>query len=321
MNFSRCKTNAELCCGKERGTTTPFWGFLPLFRDKSVIIGIKNLSLYIRHTLNRDKIMLDLPAIFRKPTSQAIHIAAVPLAFFAFVLIYRPFNLAEQLQLGRFSFGVNLTLIACIIFGSTLLMRTLFYLVRQRIDRLTYYFWCLLEITVSVLFVALYVWLMERCANPYFVVAARAYGWLFPVLIFPYVITAMALFLVERYRLPVQEPDEEQKLRFYDERKNLKLVVTAASVLYIAAKENYVQVVYLDGERVKDYLVRASMRSIEELCTRGGLVRCHRSYYLNPHHVKTLRREKEGVIVAELQTAGHEVPVTKRYYDALVERL
>lgn len=321
MNFSHCKTNAELHNGKEKGMVGRFLGFLPLFGDKKADIGIKNVYLCIRHTLNRDKIMLDLPAIFRKPTSQVVHVVAVPLAFFAFVLIYRPFNLTEHLQLGRFSFGVNLTLIACILFGSTLLMRTLFYAVRRRIDRLTYYFWCLLEMTVSALFAALYVWLMARRVDPYFVVVARVYGWVVPVLIFPYVITAMALFLVERYRLPVQEPVEEQKLRFYDERKNLKLVVTAASVLYIAAKENYVQVVYLDGERVKDYLIRASMRSIEELCSRGGLVRCHRSYYLNPTRVKSLRREKEGVIVAELQTAGHEVPVTKRYYDALVERL
>ena len=265
--------------------------------------------------------MLNLPASFRKPTSQAIHVVAVPLAFFAFVLIYRPFNLTEQLQLGRFSFGVNLTLIACIVLGAVLLMRTIFHFVRNRIDRLTYYFWCLLEITVAALFVALYVWLMARLVDPYFVVVARVYGWLFPILIFPYVITAMALFLVDRYRQPLAEPAEDQKMRFYDERKNLKLVVTAASVLYIAAKENYVQVVYLDGERVRDYLVRASMRSIEGLCEECGLKRCHRSFYLNPRHVKTLRREKEGVIVAEMDVAGQEVPVTKRYYDSLIELL
>ena len=262
--------------------------------------------------------MTDLPAVFRKPTSQVIHALAIPLAFFAFVLIYRPFNLGEELLLGRFSFGVNLTLIACIIFGSMALMRSLFYLLRERISNPAYYFWCLLEITVAALFVALYVWLMRRCVEPYFVVVTHLYGWLFSVLLIPYVITGMALALVERYSQPIEEPSQELKMRFYDERKNLKLVVTTASVLYIAAQENYVQVFYLEGERVRDYLVRASMRSIEELCAENGLKRCHRSFYLNPAHVKTLRREKEGVIVAELDVAGQEVPVTKRYYDDLV---
>ncbi|MBQ1979016.1 MAG: LytTR family transcriptional regulator [Alistipes sp.] len=262
--------------------------------------------------------MTDLPAVFRKPTSQVIHALAIPLAFFAFVLIYRPFNLGEELLLGRFSFGVNLTLIACIIFGSMALMRSLFYLLRERISNPAYYFWCLLEITVAALFVALYVWLMRRCAEPYFVELTKLYAWLFSVLLIPYVITGMALALVERYSQPIEEPSQELKMRFYDERKNLKLVVTTASVLYIAAQENYVQVFYLEGERVRDYLVRASMRSIEELCAENGLKRCHRSFYLNPAHVKTLRREKEGVIVAELDVAGQEVPVTKRYYDDLV---
>lgn len=262
--------------------------------------------------------MTDLPAVFRKPTSQVIHALAIPLAFFAFVLIYRPFNLGEELLLGRFSFGVNLTLIACIIFGSMALMRVLFHLVRERINQPLYFGWCLLEITVSALFVALYVWLMNRAAEPYFVVVTHLYGWLFSVLLIPYVITGMALALVERYSQPIEEPSQELKMRFYDERKNLKLVVTTASVLYIAAQENYVQVFYLEGERVRDYLVRASMRSIEELCAENGLKRCHRSFYLNPAHVKTLRREKEGVIVAELDVAGQEVPVTKRYYDDLV---
>ena len=262
--------------------------------------------------------MTDLPAVFRKPTSQVIHALAIPLAFFAFVLIYRPFNLGEELLLGRFSFGVNLTLIACIIFGSMALMRVLFHLVRERINQPLYFGWCLLEITVAALFVALYVWLMRRCVEPYFVELTKLYGQLFSVLLIPYVITGMALVLVERYSQPIEEPSQELKMRFYDERKNLKLVVTTASVLYIAAQENYVQVFYLEGERVRDYLVRASMRSIEELCAENGLKRCHRSYYLNPAHVKTLRREKEGVIVAELDVAGQEVPVTKRYYDDLV---
>ncbi|MBR5819885.1 MAG: LytTR family transcriptional regulator DNA-binding domain-containing protein [Alistipes sp.] len=265
--------------------------------------------------------MLDLPNVFRKPTTQVIHIVAVPLAFFAFVLIYRPFNLTEELRLGSLSFGVNLTLIACVLFGSMLFIRALFYGLRNRINRPVYYFWVLLEATVAALFVALYAWLMARCVDPYFVVVARVYGWLIPILLFPYVIISMALYLTERSDKSAQEPEEEFKMRFYDERKNLKLVVTAASVLYIAARENYVQVVYEEGERVRDYLVRASMRSIESLCEQAGLKRCHRSYYLNPHRVKTLRREKEGVIVAELDVTGQEVPVTKRYYDMLVEVL
>ena len=265
--------------------------------------------------------MLNLPASFRKPTSQAIHVVAVPLAFLAFVLIYRPFNLAEQLQLGRFSFGVNLTLIACIIFGSMLLMRTVFHFVRNRIDRLTYYFWCLLEITISALFAALYVWLMARCADPYFMVVARVYGWLFPILIFPYVITAMALFLVDRYRMPVAEPEEDQKMRFYDDRNNLKLVVSVADVLAISAEENYIKVHYLAEGKLKSYLVRSSMKSIEDVCLQKGLVRCHRSYMVNVMKINHIKKGGKARYIVLTNDEIKPIPVSKSYFKNLIEKI
>ena len=261
--------------------------------------------------------MLELPTRFRKQSVQLIHVFAMPLSFFAFMLIYRPFHVDEALSLGRFSFGINLTLISCILFGVMLLMRELFHLLRHRIDRLTYLFWCLLEMVVASFFVALYAWLMERTVEPYFIVVARALGWVVPVLIFPYVIVSLALCLVAQYRDRV-EPSEERKMRFYDERKNLKLVASVQSVLYIAAEENYINVHYLDGEEVRSYLIRTSMRSIEELCASCGLLRCHRSYYLNPRRVKVLRKEREGAIFAELDIPNaKDVPVTKRYYDQI----
>lgn len=261
--------------------------------------------------------MSELPSNFRRVASQAIHIVALPLSFFAFVLIYRPFNVAEAMTLGRLSFGVNLTLISCVIFGSMAIMRGLFYLVRRRIDSLTYFFWCIGEMVVAVFFVALYAWLMERTVEPYFLVVSRACGWVFPVLIFPYVIITLSLFLAAqtRYR---NQPSEEQRIRFYDERHTLKLVVAAQSVLFIEAEENYINIYYTDEDRVRNYLVRRSMKSIEEICATHGLLRCHRSFYVNPSRVKVLRKDREGAIMAELDTPQTpEIPVTKRYYDAL----
>ena len=35
------------------------------------------------------------------------------------------------------------------------------------------------------------------------------------------------------------------------------------------------------------------MRAIEELCLENGLVRCHRSFFSNPPHIKVLRKDQE----------------------------
>lgn len=260
--------------------------------------------------------MTALPTNFRRKRTQAIHIFAMPLSFFAFMLIYRPFNVTQTMLLGQFSFEINLTLISCIIFGSMFIMRMLFYALRRQIDTLTYLFWVLLEMVVAVFFVALYAWLMEHTVHPYFFVVSRACKWIMPVLIFPYVIISLALFLAEKSLL--QDESEAAKMRFYDERHNLKFVVATASVLYIEAEENYINIHYQEGDKMRNYLIRASMKSIEELCGTHNLLRCHRSYYLNPRHVKVLRKNREGTIFAELDTATPcEVPVTKRYYDLI----
>lgn len=261
--------------------------------------------------------MSALPINFRRKRTQAIHIFALPLSFFAFMLIYRPFNVTQTMLLGQFSFEINLTLISCIIFGSMFIMRMLFYALRRQIDTLTYLFWVLLEMVVAVFFVALYAWLMEHAVDPYFLVVSRACKWVLPVLIFPYVIVTLALFLANKERQQIDE-SESAKMRFYDERHNLKLVVATASVLYIEAEENYINIHYQEGDKMRNYLIRASMKSIEELCGTHNLLRCHRSYYLNPRHVKVLRKNREGTIFAELDTATPcEVPVTKRYYDLI----
>ena len=64
------------------------------------------------------------------------------------------------------------------------------------------------------------------------------------------------------------------------------------------------------------------MKALEELCQENGLVRCHRSFYVNPSHIKVLRKDKEGIVYAELDAKDvMHIPVTKRYYDHLSEML
>lgn len=266
--------------------------------------------------------MLQLPSVFHTKSAQFIHVVAMPLVFFAFMVIYRPFHIEERLMIGNLPFGVHLTLMACVVFGTMIIMRSIYYLIRYRVDKISYFFWSILEMVVTAFFVALYAWLMDGADEPYFLVLSRALAWVLPVLIYPYVIITLSLFLVSQYRLNQIDEKQETKIRFYDERKNLKLVVVASSVLYIAAEENYIRICYLDGQQLSEYMLRRSMKSIEELCAKYGLLRCHRSYYINPIHIKALRKEKEGVIAAELDVEPtKDIPVTKRYYEIISDHI
>ena len=94
------------------------------------------------------------------------------------------------------------------------------------------------------------------------------------------------------------------------------------NVLYIAAEENYVVIYYNENDRVREYVLRSSMKAIDELCQENGLVRCHRSYYINPAHVKVLRKDKDGIMYAEIDADDvRHIPVSKTYYGRLSEML
>lgn len=265
--------------------------------------------------------MSTVAKIFRRFIPQLLHIIVLPVFFFAFMLMYRPFNSYEFL--GGEWYGVHLTIASCIILLSVVLMRLLYYFLPLKINYTLYTFWCLAEIIFTSFFVALYFWLVLHRPMPYFEAFATSFQYLSLALVFPYALLALSMRIYQ-YHNNQGDPAAKslQRMRFYDERHNLKIVLTPEAVYYITAEENYVNIFYVENGKVKKYVLRSSMKALDELCQDHGLIRCHRSYYVNPSHVKVLRKDKEGVVYAELDAREEmHIPVTKKYYDRLAEML
>lgn len=265
--------------------------------------------------------MSQVSKIFRRFVPQILHMVVLPIFYFTFTLIYRPVICADFM--GGEWFGVHLTICSCIVFLAAILVRLLYYYLPMKINYSLYIFWCLGEIIFMSFFVALYIWLVRHKPMPYFEAFISSFRCLFFTLVIPYVILAMALRLYEYHnKLEEQDSNSIHRMRFYDDRHNLKIVLMPEAILYISAEENYVNIYYTDNGRVKSYVLRSSMKALDELCQDHGLIRCHRSYYINPAHVKVLRKDREALVYAELDvTDVMDIPVTKRYYDRLSELL
>lgn len=262
-----------------------------------------------------------IPKVYRRFVPQLLHMIVLPLFFFSFMLIYRPFGVVEYL--GREWFAVHLTIISCIILLSVAIVRLMYYFIPMRLNYTLYAFWCAAEIIFTSFFSALYVWLILDRTMPYFETVGILFQYLSFVLVFPYAIIALALRVYAYHNRLVQPDDSQtQRMRFYDTKHNLKIVLTPDSILYIASDENYVNISYTENGKERTYSLRSSMKAIDELCQENGLIRCHRSYYVNPAYVKVLRKEKEGVIYAEMESRDMiHIPVSKKYYDRLAELL
>ncbi len=265
--------------------------------------------------------MSQISPVYRRFIPQLLHMIVLPIFFFFFMLIYRPFNSIDFFD--GVWFGVHLTISASIVLSCMIIIRLLYYYLPLRLNYPLYITWCFCEVIFASFFVALYVWLVRQKPMPYFETFALSFQYISTALIFPYVILGLSLRIHDLLKKTEQSSEGvNNRMRFYDDRHNLRLVLLDDTVLYIGAEENYVNIYYLENEKLRSYVLRSSMKALDELCQDHGMVRCHRSFYVNPKHVAVLRKEKEGIVYAELDAKdAMRIPVTKRYYDRLSEML
>ncbi len=267
-----------------------------------------------------------LPHTFKKFTTQVVYFLVIPFFLLAFAALYIPFHIDLLLdtETTRASYSFNISMMMCIVLVVMVISRVVLYVTRaiNHMSLNLYRIWCVMEILVSTFFVALYVSLIGHFEMQYLEILVRTAAYMFLTLLIPYLFMDLAYRLATVKSIDPATVANDSRIHFYDSRHNLKFVVAADHILYIKADENYITIHYTEAEKNKTYEMRSSMKSIEDICAANGILRCHRSYFINPMHIKALRKDKENLIVAELDiTEGILIPVSKTYYEDLVKVL
>lgn len=261
--------------------------------------------------------------IFRRVGAQLWYVVISPLFFLIFVGAYKPHMAYNFLSMSRGLFDFNIVMLALILAGTIFVFRLLFYLIRNRLHMNWWYYivWCVGEAVFASFFFALYLFL-SNSGYTYALVLGKSAGLVFSVLPYPYVIISLALTNYSHKKYPTGRREGDSLIRFTDENKKLKLVISSESILYIRAEENYVRVHYLESDKIKEYLLRMTMKGIEPLMQRYGMIRCHRSYYINPVHVDVIRKDHDGNIFTQLDVASDvDIPVSRSHYEEVSKQL
>ena len=264
--------------------------------------------------------MKKTPASLLSLTMLFLHCIIVPVFYLGFILIYSSAWIDEFLDSGN-GIVFNTLMLTSILIGVMCASRIPMTATRSKLLPLSwwqYALWSFAEIFVFSCFAALYMALVYGTYG-YFPALGECLRLSFAILLYPYIIFTLLFALI---RPDEDSITEENLVRFADNTGRLKLVIANDVIVYIEAQENYVSIHYLEGEHRKEYSLRQSMRGIEELMAKHGIIRCQRSYFVNPRHVKVLRRDKEGFIQAELDVASCKpVPVSPKYYEQLSKML
>lgn len=249
-------------------------------------------------------------------------------AFFAlvFINIYKPFSSSSWYDISEFKFFVFSSLIILTGVLVVVLSRIVMFHwgKRHTISVGSYSIWILLEIFFMSLFYTIYTLVLnpERDYMDAFETSTINTSL---VLLLPYSVLHFYFSYKDKERrlLLLEEHQEEVVARqsvfsFYDEKQELRLSVKRSELLYLESADNYVCIWYLSKGQLTKFLLRNSLKAMEENFADTNVLRCHRSYMVNFDQVKVIRREKEGIFLELGIERVPDIPISKTYSEKVM---
>lgn len=269
---------------------------------------------------------------FTKKRNIAKFLAFVTIFAFSFILVFQPWGSIEWLKSGGTDKYVATTLLVVVMgFVVLLISRIIMYALRNKytMNLKLYTIWCGVEILGVALLCSLFSWYYEGCIKDYFDILPNTAKYTGFILSIPYLVSWLYIAYKERDEVvdnntnnEIFVTDNEPKkevINFLDEKGSLKLSIYLDSLLYIEAADNYVNIYYTNKGKFSKFMLRSTLKNIEERYSDCNLIRCHRSYVVNFSNIAVLRKEKDGLYIDFSCEAAPRIPVSKTYSESVVK--
>ncbi len=256
-----------------------------------------------------------------------------------FINIYAPFGVDSWLNVTDFQLFFYSSIVILIGMLVIALSRLLMYLLSRKksIRYGEYAFWIFGEILSMAFVYALIQRFYLQGPKDFMEILRNTVRITAFIILLPYAIYWLYLSFKEKYNLlekmSITRPGNNENtnegknavnwsmIPFRDEKGILRFSVKQEDLLYLEAADNYVLIHYLDGNKQQKYMIRTTLKRIEHEFPSKNLVRCHRSFMINIDHVRTIRKEKEGLIINFESPVNITVPISKTYLDVFIRKL
>lgn len=142
---------------------------------------------------------------------------------------------------------------------------------------------------------------------------AYTFSYHFKFIIFPAMLTVLPIVIIARFAFGKYHEKrlEDQKVEIKGEGNYEGLRLQFNDIICIQSSDNYIEVNYLSGHKLKKTLIRNKLSEIDK--TFEHLLRAHRSYLINPYHFQNWKTEN-GKLFAHLDY-GFNIPISKTYQE------
>lgn len=246
-----------------------------------------------------------------------------------FINFYEPFGVRYWFNIPWWKLLIYSSLIILTGVLVVVISRVIMFRATRKLFWLNYWhyiLWVLSEVFFMALFYALFEIFIFEDSREFFVLLKLSILNTALVLLLPY--SAMWLYFSNREKKlqldkltqgdHVSPISNKSMIPFHDEKNVLRISVKQDNLLYLEASDNYVNVYYLNKEKISKYLLRNSLKKMEALFENTEIVRCHRSYMVNFEKVKVIRKDKEGLQLELDLPSAIDIPVSRSYVDKVM---
>ena len=125
---------------------------------------------------------------------------------------------------------------------------------------------------------------------------------------------------IESLKTKANKPTEKRLLVFKDENGKIKFSMQAKDLLLLESTDNYVSVFYILQNKVQRKLLRNTLKNMEEMLKENAIVRCHRSFMVNPANVEFMQKESKKFNI-KIKHIDKSIPVSEKYSSQFLDFL
>ncbi len=120
---------------------------------------------------------------------------------------------------------------------------------------------------------------------------------------------------VERY----EDDYLKKSIELVAENTTDKVRFLTSDVAFVKSADNYVEIVYKEGEIFKKKLIRNTLKNVEQqLSSHFNFIRCHRICIVNSHFIEKLNRDNHHQWLL-IRGFNEQIPVSRQYLVKLKE--
>lgn len=242
-----------------------------------------------------------------------------------FINLYSPFGATGWFNISKLEFFIYSSLVILTGVCVVVISRVILYQWVKRghaISLGNYLIWIMCEIISMAMFYTLYEHWLLNDPRPFQEIFKVSLLNTSLVLLLPYSVLWLYFSWHDKTLKLNALAEEENRseeprgmIHFKDDKGNLRFSVKQQDVLYLKGTDNYVTIYYRDQPQMAHFMIRNTLKQLEEELRPQKIIRCHRSYMANIDLVKLIERDKDGLHIRMDFHQQIDIPVSKSYMD------